>query len=181
MNILDMMCSLKDGNEVEVFVNHLVDEPIMSPMLLENASHEDIGKSAATFKTMSNFRIGEDHLNIEDHVTSFPTTPPFNTTPLFTTTDSAVTSSIVAPSAAAPSAAAVDDIDDSVESEGELVGNNDQTEYGSDVHKEVRELKAEKRKFQRRKRNERVPTDNVEVPVGDAGSDLGLMKLKQEE
>ncbi|KAF3617852.1 putative C2 and GRAM domain-containing protein-like [Capsicum annuum] len=119
----------------------------------------------------------------------FPTTSLFNTTPLFTT----------ALSAAATTDAAVDDIDvgpagsnfleekveasdysteDSVESEGELVGDDDEEEYGSNVHEEVRELRAEKRKFQRRKRNERVPADNAEVPVGEAGPDLCFDKTK---
>ncbi|KAH0669250.1 hypothetical protein KY285_023409 [Solanum tuberosum] len=68
--------------------------------------------------------------------------------------------------------------EDNVESECGLVGDDDE-DYGSDVHKEVRELRAEKRSFQRRKRKEGVPVDIEEVPVGEAGADLGLMKLKQ--
>ncbi|KAF3622888.1 hypothetical protein FXO38_31044 [Capsicum annuum] len=79
MDILDMMCFLEDGDKVEVFANHLVDEPIVDPMLLDNASHRDMGKSGATFNTMPNFRVGEDHLNVEDPITSFPTTPLFTT------------------------------------------------------------------------------------------------------
>jgi len=63
--------------------------------------------------------------------------------------------------------------EDSVESECGLVGDDDE-DYGSDVHEEVRELRAEKRSFQRRKRKERVPADSEEVPVGDAGADLGF-------
>ncbi|KAG5570581.1 hypothetical protein H5410_060347 [Solanum commersonii] len=61
-----------------------------------------------------------------------------------------------------------------VESEAELVGDDDEKEYGSDVHEEVRELRAEKRSFQRRKRRERVTADNEEVLVGEAGPDLGF-------
>ena len=64
--------------------------------------------------------------------------------------------------------------EDSVESEAELVGNDDEEEYGSDVHEEVRELRVEKRRFQRRKRRERVPADNEELLVGEAGPDLGF-------
>ncbi|KAH0673933.1 hypothetical protein KY284_025020 [Solanum tuberosum] len=63
--------------------------------------------------------------------------------------------------------------EDSVESECGLVGDDDE-DYGSDVHEEVRELRTEKRSFQRRKRKERVPADSEEVPVGDAGADLGF-------
>ncbi|KAH0767705.1 hypothetical protein KY290_003574 [Solanum tuberosum] len=51
--------------------------------------------------------------------------------------------------------------EDSVESEFGLVGDDDE-DYGSDVHEEVRELRAEKRFFQRRKRKERVPADTEE-------------------
>ncbi|KAH0692196.1 hypothetical protein KY285_019293 [Solanum tuberosum] len=61
--------------------------------------------------------------------------------------------------------------EDSVESECGLVGD-DNEDYGSDVHEEVKELRAEKRSFQRRKRKERVPADTEEVPVGEAGADL---------
>ncbi|KAF3627134.1 hypothetical protein FXO38_28901 [Capsicum annuum] len=100
------MCSKKDGDEVEVFVNHSVDEPIMGPTLLENVNHGDMKESGASFNTRPNFRAGEDYLNMENPFTSFSTSPPFNTTPHFTTTTSAA-----APSIASPSAATVDDID----------------------------------------------------------------------
>ncbi|KAH0655138.1 hypothetical protein KY285_030020 [Solanum tuberosum] len=63
--------------------------------------------------------------------------------------------------------------EDSVESECGLVGD-DEEDYGSDVHEEVRELRAEKRFFQRRKRKERVPVDTKEVPVGEAVENLGF-------
>ncbi|KAF3629424.1 hypothetical protein FXO38_27695 [Capsicum annuum] len=101
MDILSMKCSLEDGDEVEVFVNHLVDEPIVDPMLLENVNHGDMEESGASFNTRLNFRVGEDHLNMEDLFYSFQTTSPFNITPLFTTADSA----------AASRAAVVNDID----------------------------------------------------------------------
>ncbi|XP_047263672.1 uncharacterized protein LOC124896191 [Capsicum annuum] len=112
---------------------------------------------------------------------------------------SAVAPSAVAPSVAAPSADAVDDVDigparsdfseeevegsdysteDSVDLEEELVRGDDNEEYGSDVHEEVRELRVEKEKFQRRKRNERVPADNAEVSVGEAGLGLGFNDTK---
>ncbi|KAK4707252.1 hypothetical protein R3W88_033173 [Solanum pinnatisectum] len=53
-DILDMMCSLEDGDEVES----------------ENF----------------NFGVGEDHLNNEDPVATFSTSPSFTTTPHFTAT-----------------------------------------------------------------------------------------------
>jgi len=67
--------------------------------------------------------------------------------------------------------------EESVDTEGELVGDDDE-DYGSDVHEEVRELRAEKRTFQRRKRNERVQADTEEVPVGEVGPDLGFDKTE---
>ena len=72
-----MMCSLEDGEEVEVFVRHLVDEAIMGPMLIEYGSHVDIGESCAAFNARPsesenfNFGVGEDHLNSEAQLLLF--------------------------------------------------------------------------------------------------------------
>ncbi|KAH0706288.1 hypothetical protein KY285_010794 [Solanum tuberosum] len=192
-DILDMMCSLEDGDVVEVFVRHLVDEAIMGPMLIENGSHVDTGESGSTFNTRPsesknyNFGVGEHHLNSKDHVATFSTSPPFTTTPHFNTaTADGATVDVVGDDdidvgPAGPDFSEeekVEDSDysteDSVESEAELVGDDDEEEYGSDVHEEVRELRAEKRSFQRRKRREKVAADNEEVPVGEAGPDLGF-------
>ncbi|KAF3672871.1 hypothetical protein FXO37_07285 [Capsicum annuum] len=135
MDIFEMMCSLENGDEVDVFVKHLVDEPIVvdPPKFLENGILENMEESDASFDNRPNFMV-EEEVEGSDYFT-----------------------------------------EDSVKSEGELVGDdNDDEEYSSDVHEEVRKLRAEKRKFQRRKRKERVPADNEEVPVGEAGPDLGL-------
>ncbi|KAF3670431.1 hypothetical protein FXO37_08560 [Capsicum annuum] len=214
-----MMFSLKNRDEVDVFVKHLVDEPIVvdPPKFLENESLENMEESGASFDNRPNFMVGEDHINEENLFTSFSTSPPCTTTPYFTTADSAsaptaapsvptstaapsvaistaapsgaAATSVASPSAAAPSvttgsaaapsvttgsAAAVDDIDVGPAGKRELIGDDDDEEYGLDVHKEVRELRAEQRKFQRRKRKEGVPADNEEVPVGEAGPDLRL-------
>ncbi|WMV51386.1 hypothetical protein MTR67_044771 [Solanum verrucosum] len=61
--------------------------------------------------------------------------------------------------------------EESVDTKGELVGDDDE-DYDSDVHEEVRELRAEKKTFQRRKRNEKEQADTEEVPVGEAGPNL---------
>ncbi|KAM3219284.1 hypothetical protein P3L10_023815 [Capsicum annuum] len=65
--------------------------------------------------------------------------------------------------------------DDSTESENEkatnLLGDDD---YGSNVYEEVKQLRAEQRAFLRKKRRERILTDNHEVPCGQAGPDLGF-------
>ncbi|WMV34764.1 hypothetical protein MTR67_028149 [Solanum verrucosum] len=78
-----MMYSLEDGDEVEVFVRHLVDEAIAGPMLIENGSHVNMGESGSALNTRPsesenfNFGVGEDHLNSEDPVATF-STPHFN-------------------------------------------------------------------------------------------------------
>ena len=48
-DILDMMCSLEDEDEVEVFVRYLVDKAIMGLVLIENGSHVDMEESCAAF------------------------------------------------------------------------------------------------------------------------------------
>ncbi|KAH0662137.1 hypothetical protein KY290_028084 [Solanum tuberosum] len=170
-----MMCSLEDGDVVGVFVRHLVDEAIVGSMLIENGSHVDIGESVSAFNTRPsesenfNFGLGEDHLNNEDHVATFSTSPPFTTTPPFNTATADIVGDDninVGPAGPDFSEEEVEGSDysteDSVESEVELVGDDDEEEYGSDVHEKVRELRAGKRSFQRRKR---VPADNEEVKL----------------
>ncbi|WMV13837.1 hypothetical protein MTR67_007222 [Solanum verrucosum] len=72
----------------------------------------------------------------------------------------------------------VEDSDYSTENndefEAELNGEDEEENYGSDVHEKVRELRAEHRAFQRWKRRERVSADNEEVPVGEDGPDQGF-------
>ncbi|KAH0698982.1 hypothetical protein KY284_013197 [Solanum tuberosum] len=152
-----MMCSLEDGDEVEVFVRHLVDEAIMGPMLIENGSHVDMGESGSAFNTRPsesenfNFGVGEDHLNSEDLVATLSTSPPFN----IATADGATDDDIdVGPAGPDFSEEKVEGSDysteDSVESEAKLVGDDDdEEEYGSDVYEEVRELRDEKRSLEK--------------------------------
>ncbi|KAK6782356.1 hypothetical protein RDI58_020152 [Solanum bulbocastanum] len=183
------MCSLEDGDVVEVFVRHLVDEVIVGPMLIENGSHVDMGESGSASNTRPsesenfNFGVGEDHLNSEDPVATFSTSPHFTTTRHFnTTTANGATADVVGDDDIDVGPAGPDfskekvegstySIEDSVEFEAELVGDDDEEEYGSDVHEEVRELRAKKKSFQRR---EKVPADNEEVLVGEVGPDLGF-------
>ncbi|KAK6792768.1 hypothetical protein RDI58_011849 [Solanum bulbocastanum] len=193
------MCSLEDGDEVEVFVRHLVDEAIVGPMLIENNSHVDMGEFGSAFNTRPserenfNFGVGEDHLNNEDPVATFSTSPSFITTPPFTTTpptdgataDSATDDDIDVGPARPDFPEEVEGSDysteDSVESETELVGYDDEEEYGSDVHEEVKELRAEKRSFQRRKSRERLTADNEDVPIGEAGPDLSIDETEKDQ
>ncbi|KAK6788801.1 hypothetical protein RDI58_012599 [Solanum bulbocastanum] len=140
----------------------------------------DMGESGSAFNTRLsenenfNFGVGEDHLNNEDRVATFSTSPSFTIIPPFTATPTFNT--VIADGATADSATD-DDIDvgpaqKNIESEAELVKDDDEEDYGSDVHEEVRELRAEKRSFQRRKRKKRLTADNEDVPVGETGADL---------
>ncbi|KAK4730010.1 hypothetical protein R3W88_022998 [Solanum pinnatisectum] len=124
-----MMCSLEDGDVVEVFVRHLVDKAIVGPMLIENDNHVNMGESGSAFKTRpsesENFNFGVDVVG-DDDIDVGPAGPDFS--------EEEVEGSNYS-------------IEDSVESEAELVGDDDKEEYGSDVHEEVRELRTEKEKF----------------------------------
>ncbi|KAK6803037.1 hypothetical protein RDI58_000821 [Solanum bulbocastanum] len=114
---------------------------------------------------------------------SFTTTPPFTATPPFNTVtaDGATDDDIDVGPAGPDFLEEVEGSDysteDSVESEVELVGDDDEEEYGSDVH--VRELRAKKRSFQRRKRRERLTADNEDIPAGEAGPDLGFVETEK--
>ncbi|KAH0781784.1 hypothetical protein KY290_001382 [Solanum tuberosum] len=138
----------------------------MAPMLIENGSHVDIGESDSTFNTRPsesenlNFGVGEDYLN--------------NGATADIVGDDDIDVGLAGPDFSKEVEGSDYSIEDNVESEAELVGDDDEEEYDSDVHEEVRELRGEKRTFQRRKRRERVPADNEEVPVGEAGPDLGF-------
>ena len=76
---------------MEVIVRHLVYETIVGPILIEKGSYVDMGEFCSSFITRPsesenlNFRVGEDHLNSEDPIATFSTTPPFTTTPPFNT------------------------------------------------------------------------------------------------
>lgn len=46
------------------------------------------------------------------------------------------------------------------------------------MHEEDINLRAGRRKYQRRKRRERIPNDPIEVPIGEVGPDLGFEETK---
>ncbi|KAK6802252.1 hypothetical protein RDI58_000032 [Solanum bulbocastanum] len=213
MDILDLCCSLEDGDIVEIYVKHIVDPDLI---LLEKVSHEDREDSGSTFNKGAepncgpNIVVGDETLSGEDPFTTTPqtttvtatkassTSTPINTTntstinlatnPASTDLDPATAYPIsVDPTTVDPNNIDVGPVgfdlverngsnystEESDDTEGELVGDDDE-DYGSDVHDEVRELMAENRTFQKRKRNERVQADPEEVPIGEAGPDLGF-------
>ncbi|KAF3646666.1 hypothetical protein FXO38_19048 [Capsicum annuum] len=54
----------------------------------------------------------------------------------------------------------------------------DKVEFESDVHEEDINLRAERRKYQRRKRRERIPNNPTEFSVSEVGPDLGFEETK---
>ncbi|KAH0683165.1 hypothetical protein KY289_020917 [Solanum tuberosum] len=129
-----MMCSLEDGDVVEVFVKHLADELTVEPMLIENGNHVDMGESGSTFNTRPS----------ESENFNFGGSTPHATANGATIGDDDID---VGPAGSDFSEEKVEDFDysteDSVEFEAELVRDNDEEEYRSDVHEQVRELRAE--------------------------------------
>lgn len=53
MDILDFYYSLKDGDILKVYVKHLIDEPLMEPILLKNISHGDMEEHDSTFNKVN--------------------------------------------------------------------------------------------------------------------------------
>ncbi|PHT85920.1 Pentatricopeptide repeat-containing protein [Capsicum annuum] len=54
----------------------------------------------------------------------------------------------------------------------------DDAEFESNLHEEDINLRAERRKYQRRKRRKRIPNDLTEVPIGEVGQDLRFEKTE---
>ncbi|KAK6790739.1 hypothetical protein RDI58_009820 [Solanum bulbocastanum] len=96
MDILDLCCSLEDGDIVEIYVKHMIDEAVVDPdlILLENVSHEDREDSGLTFNKGAepncgpNIVVGDETLSGED---------PFTTTPQTTTATAIKASSTSTP------------------------------------------------------------------------------------
>ncbi|XP_070003204.1 uncharacterized protein [Nicotiana sylvestris] len=63
--------------------------------------------------------------------------------------------------------------DSSSDEDSDFFGD-DIEDYGSDIHEEFLEFRAERKSFQRRKRKERAHADPENVPCGVAGPDLGF-------
>ncbi|KAK6777561.1 hypothetical protein RDI58_024279 [Solanum bulbocastanum] len=108
-----------------------------------------------------NIVVGDEILSGEDPFTTTPQTiddaatrVSSTTTPINTTNPSTIDPTTIDLVTADPTNADPNEI--------KIVGDDDE-DYGSDVHEEVRELRAKKKTFRKRKRNERVPTDTKEV------------------
>ncbi|KAK6779856.1 hypothetical protein RDI58_022040 [Solanum bulbocastanum] len=88
MDILDLCCSLEDGDIVEIYVKHMIDEAVVDPdlILLENVSHEDREDSSSTFNKGAgpncgpNIVVGDETLSGEDLFTTTPQTTTATTT-----------------------------------------------------------------------------------------------------
>ncbi|KAG5617470.1 hypothetical protein H5410_017294 [Solanum commersonii] len=212
IDILDLSCSLEDGDIVEVYEKHLIDDAVVDPtlILLENVPHGDIEESGSTFnKVNEQSGVGEDPFTTFDTRSASTPTPPTTTSsprsPFTTTTHSTTTAAPKSPSTTTPVTAAnpsIEDADDlvsgpvesdflekegsdystedSVESECGLVGDDDE-DYGSDVHEEVRELRVEK-DLSKKKRKE--STTDIKRYRGEAerfSSDDGSFEIDEDE
>ncbi|KAK6786511.1 hypothetical protein RDI58_015036 [Solanum bulbocastanum] len=191
MDILDLRCSLEDGDIVELYVKHMIDEAVVDPdlILLENVSHEDREDSGSTFNKGvepncgPNIVDGDETLFGEDPFTTTPqtttatvvrassTSTPINTINTFTTNPATNPASpdpdpaTADPVSVDPTTVDPNNIDvgpvgsdleegdgsdystkESIDTEGELVGDDDE-DYGSDVHEEVRALRLKRGLF----------------------------------
>ncbi|WMV55026.1 hypothetical protein MTR67_048411 [Solanum verrucosum] len=98
MDILDLSCSLEDGDIVEVYVKHLIDNAVVDHtlILLENVLHGDMEESGSTFnKVNEQSGVGEDPFTTFDTRSASTPTPPTTTSaprsPSTTTTHSTTT------------------------------------------------------------------------------------------
>ncbi|KAH0754716.1 hypothetical protein KY290_024986 [Solanum tuberosum] len=161
-DILLAMCNcLQNGAVLEVYV-HMPEEESGATFnkvgttenrASENIEYNEVGEAA--------FNRVDVSLNTTSNIpsTSKPTAP--NTDP---------SNSKDSEYSVKGSDESTEESDDSEDSE---LLEDDQ--YGSDVHEELIQLRAEKRSFlRRRKRRERIPADTEEVPYGNTGADLGF-------
>ncbi|KAF3673667.1 hypothetical protein FXO37_06842 [Capsicum annuum] len=59
---------------------------------------------------------------------------------------------------------------------GEAVA--DDVEFKSDVHEDDINLRAERKKYQKRKRREKIPNDSTKVPIGEVGTSLEFEEIE---
>ncbi|KAH0743615.1 hypothetical protein KY290_031608 [Solanum tuberosum] len=109
MDILDLSCSLEDGDIVEVYVKNLIDDAVVDPtlILLENVPHWDIEESGSTInKVNEQSGVGEDPFTTFDTRYVSTPTPPTTTyaprSPSTTTTHSTTTVAPRSPSTKTP-------------------------------------------------------------------------------
>ncbi|KAH0776337.1 hypothetical protein KY290_007748 [Solanum tuberosum] len=86
MDILDLSCSLEDGDIMEVYVKHLIDDAVVDPtlILLENVPHGDMEESGSTFNRVNEQSwVGEDPFTTFDtRSASTPSPPTTTSTPI---------------------------------------------------------------------------------------------------
>lgn len=63
------------------------------------------------------------------------------------------------------------------ESDHQELFDENKTKYESYVHKEYVNLRAKRRKYQRRKRKERIPNNTKEIPFDEISSDLDFDEI----
>ncbi|KAG5588489.1 hypothetical protein H5410_048923 [Solanum commersonii] len=190
MDILDLSCSLEDGDIVEVYVKHLIDNAVVDPtlILLENVPHGDMEECGSTFNKVNEQsgialpQLLPPQLLLLD-LFSLPLIP-LQAAPKSPSTKTPPTIAAAPRSPSTTTHRCCKSYEDSVESECGLVGDDDE-DYGSDVHEEVRELRV-KKIFSKKKRKESTGKISVEGRLGGdepyfASSDDGSFEIDEDE
>ncbi|KAG5606327.1 hypothetical protein H5410_027819 [Solanum commersonii] len=182
-DIFELSQSFKDGDIVEVYVCHMVDELGGHSGLLEYNSANEEAFGAFNKEEDKGDHEGERVAYINENEFEVATTQPTasQSSPIGDPEDVAPTQ------ASTNTTATVDpetvlDLDQSTknssDSNHEDLFNEGDVEYESDVHEENINLRDERRSYQRRKRTERVPKDPEEVPIVEVGPNVGFDKTE---
>ncbi|KAH0685692.1 hypothetical protein KY290_017212 [Solanum tuberosum] len=161
-DILLAMCNcLQNWAVLEVYV-HMPEEE-------SGATFNKVGTTEnRASETIEYNEVGEAAFNGVDVSLNTTSNIPSTSNPTALNTD---------PSDSEDSEYSVKGSDESTEESDDSKGSEllEDNQYGSDVHEELIQLRAEKRFFlRRRKRRERISADTEEVPCGNAGADLGF-------
>jgi len=158
---------LKSGDILEVYVDHLVEEAVVVPPLLEYVS-QVVDDSNVTFEKESGQDLGGcEGLGTSEKASNTAENSANNSVPTAVTTDDSSNSSSESNSSESSS-----NTDNSSDSEHEELFEEGEADYGSDTHEEYRAFRAERRTVERRKRKESAP-EQEHVKLGKRGPDVG--------
>ncbi|OIT05920.1 hypothetical protein A4A49_03973 [Nicotiana attenuata] len=169
MDLMGICEELKSGDILEVYVDHMVDDAIVVPPLLEYVSQVgEGGDSNVTFQKESGQDLGGcEGLGTSEKASNTAKNSANNKVPTAVTTDDSSNSLSESNSSESSSST-----DNSSDSELEELFEEGEADYGSDTHEECMEFRAERRTIERRKRKESAP-EQEHVKLGKRGPDVG--------
>ncbi|KAH0672798.1 hypothetical protein KY284_023885 [Solanum tuberosum] len=176
-DIFELSQSFKDGDIVEVYVCHMVDELGGHSGLLEYTSTNEKSFGGFNKEEDRGDHEGERVAYINENEFEAATTQPTasQSSPVGDPEDVAPTQALTNTTATVdPETDAPTQPTFNPNSDHEDLFNEGDAEYESDVHEENINLRDEKRSYQRRKRTKRVPKDPEEVPVAEVGPNVGF-------